>query len=139
MRTAWGEAFGMSRQEATVRKMVAGIRKLGFDYVFDTSFAADVTIMEEGSEFLERLSKGDLEKYPMFTSCCPGWVRFIKGQYPEMTDRLSTAKSPQQIFGAITKSYFAQVLGVPPEKIFAVSVMPCLAKIQELHRMWMWC
>ena len=131
VRTAWGEAFGMSRQEATVRKMVAGIRKLGFDYVFDTSFAADVTIMEEGSEFLERLSKGDLEKYPMFTSCCPGWVRFIKGQYPEMTDRLSTAKSPQQIFGAITKSYFAQVLGVPPEKIFAVSVMPCLAKKQE--------
>ena len=104
---------------------------MGFDYIFDTNFGADLTIMEEGSEFLERLKKGDLEKYPMFTSCCPGWVRFMKSQYPDMVDQLSSAKSPQQMFGAIAKSYYAQLLGVDPSKIFSLSIMPCIAKKHE--------
>src|SRR5699024_244783 len=96
-----------------------------------TNFSADLTIMEEGSEFLERLKKGDLEKYPMFTSCCPGWVRFMKSQYPDMVDQLSTAKSPQQMFGAIAKSYYAQLLNVDPSRIFSLSIMPCIAKKHE--------
>ena len=104
---------------------------MGFDYIFDTNFGAVLTIMEEGSEFLERLKKGDLEKYPMFTSCCPGWVRFMKFQYPDMVDQLSSAKSPQQMFGAIAKSYYAQLLGVDPSKIFSLSIMPCIAKKHE--------
>lgn len=87
--------------------------------------------MEEGSEFLEKLKNKENEKFPLFTSCCPGWVRFMKSQYPDMTDQLSTAKSPQQMFGAVAKSYYAELLGVDPEKIFCVSVMPCLAKKHE--------
>ena len=86
VRTSWGETFGLSREFATAKRLVAALRKMGFDYIFDTNFGADLTIMEEGSEFLERLKKGDLEKYPMFTSCCPGWVRFMKSQYPDMVD-----------------------------------------------------
>ena len=102
---------------------------MGFDYIFDTDFSADLTIMEEGSEFLQRLREhGTL---PMFTSCCPGWVRFVKSQFPEFTDHLSTAKSPQQMFGAVAKSYYAELLGVEPERIYCVSVMPCLAKKHE--------
>jgi NADH-quinone oxidoreductase subunit G len=114
-----------------VNRLAGVLRHLGFDYVFDTSFSADLTIMEEGSEFLARLQKGELKQYPMFTSCCPGWVRFIKSQYPELVGQLSTAKSPQQMFGAVIKSYFAKKLGVPPEKICSVSVMPCVAKKAE--------
>lgn len=87
--------------------------------------------MEEGSEFLEKLKNKENEKFPLFTSCCPGWVRFMKSQYPDMTDQLSTAKSPQQMFGAVAKSYYAELFGVDPEKIFCVSVMPCLAKKHE--------
>lgn len=87
--------------------------------------------MEEGSEFVKRLQDGDLEEYPMFTSCCPGWVRFIKTQFPDMIGRLSTAKSPQQMFGAVMKTYFAKKLGVDPERIFTLSIMPCLAKKAE--------
>ena len=131
VRTAWGESFGLSKEFATARRLVGGLRKIGFDYIFDTTFAADMTIMEEGSEFLERLPEIKESGLPMFTSCCPGWVKFIKSQYPDMTDRLSSAKSPQQMFGAITKSYYAQKLGVDPEKIFCVSIMPCLAKKDE--------
>lgn len=129
VRAAWGEAFGMVREDATAGRLVAALRTMGFDYIFDTDFSADLTIMEEGSEFLRRLREhGTL---PMFTSCCPGWVRFVKSQFPEFTDHLSTAKSPQQMFGAVAKSYYAELLGVEPERIYCVSVMPCLAKKHE--------
>ena len=131
VRAAWGEYFGMSREESTMERMAAVLRRLGFDYIFDTNFAADLTIMEEGSEFLRRLQMGALARWPMFTSCCPGWVRFLKSQYPELTGQLSTAKSPQQMFGSIVKSWFAQRLGVEPERIFCLSIMPCVAKKAE--------
>ena len=104
---------------------------MGFDYVFDTDFAADLTIMEEGSEFVERFTHRNRYRWPMFTSCCPGWVRFLKGQFPAYTDNLSTAKSPQQMFGAVVKSYFAEKLGVDPRRLFVVSIMPCTAKKAE--------
>ena len=131
VRAAWGEPFGLEREFATVKRLVAAMRRMGFDYIFDTNFTADLTIMEEGSEFLEKLKNKENEKFPLFTSCCPGWVRFMKSQYPDMKDQLSTAKSPQQMFGAVAKSYYAELLGVDPEKIFCVSVMPCLAKKHE--------
>jgi len=129
VRTAWAQDLYLPEEMATEKRMVAAIRKLGFNYVFDTNFTADLTIMEEGSEFIERLTKGGV--LPMFTSCCPGWVRFVKSQYPELTPNLSTAKSPQQMFGAVAKSYYAQLLGVEPEKIFSISIMPCTAKKHE--------
>lgn len=131
IRAAWGEPFGVSREFASVKRLVSAMRKMGFDYIFDTNFSADLTIMEEGSEFLERLKHKEEHTFPMFTSCCPGWVRFLKSQYPDMVGQLSTAKSPQQMFGAVTKSYYAELLGVEPSKIFCVSVMPCLAKKHE--------
>ena len=131
VRTAWGEFMGLSPEQATVKRMVAALRRIGFDYIFDTNFAADLTIMEEGSEFLQRLKNPGAFKAPMFTSCCPGWVRFLKSQYPNMASQLSTAKSPQQMFGAVAKSYYAQLLGVDPQRIYSVSIMPCLAKKQE--------
>lgn len=131
VRAAWGESIGLSREKATVKRLVAALRKMGFNYIFDTNFSADLTIMEEGSEFIERIKNRWKNRFPMFTSCCPGWVRFIKSQYPDMVDMLSTAKSPQQMFGAVAKSYYAQLLGVNPDKIFSVSIMPCLAKKQE--------
>ena len=131
VRTAWAETFGVDRDKATPKKMAAALRQLGFDYVFDTNFAADLTIMEEGSEFIERFTHRDAYKWPMFTSCCPGWVRFMKSQFPDYVDNLSTAKSPQQMFGAITKSYFAETIGVDPHKIKCVSIMPCVAKKAE--------
>jgi len=131
VRTAWGEAFGLTREESTMGRMAAALRKLGFDHVFDTNFTADLTIMEEGTEFLHRLTSGGLSRWPMFTSCCPGWVRFLKSQYPELTRQLSTAKSPQQMFGSIAKTWYAQMLGVPAEKIYCVSIMPCVAKKAE--------
>ena len=131
VRTAWAEYWNIDKKKATPGRMVSAIRKLGFDYVFDTNFSADLTIMEEGSELLARLAKRGVYKFPMFTSCCPGWVRFLKSQYPDMTGQLSTAKSPQQMFGAVAKSYFAEKIGVDPRKIFCVSVMPCTAKKHE--------
>lgn len=131
VRAAWGEAFGMKREDATMERMAASLRRLGFRYVFDTNFSADLTIMEEGNEFLHRLKAGGLTRWPMFTSCCSGWVRFLKGEYPELVGQLSTAKSPQQMFGSVVKSWFAEKLGVEPEKIFCVSVMPCVAKKAE--------
>lgn len=131
VRAAWGEALGLSREEATPGRLAATLKTIGFDYVFDTNFAADLTIMEEGSEFMERIGSGTPHKYPMFTSCCPGWVRFLKSQYPDMVDDLSTAKSPQQMQGAMIKSYFAEKIGVDASNIFSVSVMPCLAKKSE--------
>lgn len=129
VRTSWHEGLGLENEEATPGRMVAAVRKLGFDYVFDTDFAADMTIMEEGSELLHRLEAG--VDGPMFTSCCPGWVRFLKTRYPWMQDRLSTTKSPQQIFGALAKTYYADLLGIDPSRIFVVSYMPCVAKKAE--------
>jgi hydrogenase, Fe-only len=131
VRTAWGESLGLTPEEATVNHLAGALKQLGFDYVFDTSFSADLTIMEEASELLSRLTKGELSQYPMFTSCCPAWVRFVKSRYPELVGQLSTAKSPQQMFGSVIKSYFAERIGVPPEKICCVSVMPCVAKKSE--------
>ena len=131
VRAAWGEALGLSREEATIGKIMDALKKIGVDYVFDTSFSADLTIMEEGNEFLQRFTKGELKLRPMFTSCCPGWIRFINSQYPHLVPQLSTAKSPQQMFGAVMKTYFAQSIGVAPEDIYTVSVMPCVAKKGE--------
>ena len=131
MRVAWAEELGIDSDIFSTPKMVGVLKQIGFDYVFDTNFAADLTIMEEASEFIERFTHRDQYKWPMFTSCCPGWVRFLKSNFPEMTDNLSTAKSPQQMFGAICKSYFAQSIGVDPHKICMVSIMPCLAKKEE--------
>ena len=131
VRVAWAESFGLDPKTGSVGRMVAALKRVGFDYVFDTNFAADLTIMEEGSEFLERFTHRGKYRWPMFTSCCPGWVRFLKSQYPEYTDCLSTAKSPQQMFGAVAKSYFAAQKGLDPHKVFVVSIMPCSAKKAE--------
>ena len=131
VRAAWAEQFNLSPEFATPKRMAAALRELGFNYVFDTDFAADLTIMEEGSEFLERFTHKKDYRWPMFTSCCPGWVRFLKSQYPERTEELSTAKSPQQMFGAIAKSYFAEKIGIDPKRLFVVSIMPCVAKKSE--------
>lgn len=133
VRAAWGEALGLSREEATMGKITDSLRRLGFDYVFDTTFSADLTIMEEGNEFIKRLTSGELKERPMFTSCCPGWIRFIKSQYPHLVRQLSTAKSPQQMFGAVMKTYFAQSIGVDPENMCTVSIMPCTAKKGECN------
>ena len=131
VRTAWGESLGLSSEEATIGKIVDALRKIGFDYVFDTVFSADLTIMEEGNEFVERFKNGKTKKMPMFTSCCPGWVRFVKSQYPHLVTQLSTAKSPQQMFGSVMKTYYAEKIGVKPENICTVSIMPCIAKKDE--------
>ena len=131
VRAAWAERYGLDAEFATPRRMAAALRRIGFDYVFDTDFTADLTIMEEGSEFIEKLTHKEAYDFPMFTSCCPGWVRFLKSQYPDMVHQLSTAKSPQQMFGAVAKSYYAELLGVTPDKIFCLSIMPCLAKKHE--------
>ena len=131
VRAAWGEYFGLSQEKATVHRLAAALRKIGFKYVFDTNFTADMTVMEEGSELIYRLKHRDEYKWPMFTSCCPGWVRFVKGQYPELIDNVSTAKSPQQMLGAITKSVFAEKMGIDPHKLFVVSIMPCVSKKSE--------
>lgn len=131
IRAAWGETFGLKPEQATVELLCTCFKQMGIDYVFDTNFTADLTIMEEGSEFVEKLKDADNNKFPMFTSCCPGWVRHVKAFYPDFVDQLSTAKSPQQMFGAVAKSYYADILKVDPSKIFSVSVMPCLAKKHE--------
>ena len=131
VRTAWGEQLGLPEEENTIGKLVCALKKIGIDYVFDTNYSADLTIMEEGSEFLYRLAHKDEHKWPMFTSCCPGWVRFAKTQYPDMIENLSTAKSPQQMFGAVTKTYIAHKLGIDPDKVFSVSIMPCVSKKYE--------
>ena len=138
VRAALGEEFGMEPGTLVTGKMAAALRALGFDHVFDTDFAADLTIMEEASEFLDRLTRhlnGDQDvRLPILTSCCPAWVKFFEHHFPTMLDVPSTAKSPQQMFGAIAKSYFAEKLGIPREKMVVVSVMPCLAKKYECAR-----
>ena len=131
VRSAWGESLGLPDELATEKRLAAALRRMGFDYVFDTNFSADLTIMEEGSELVEMLKAKESHTFPLFTSCCPGWVRFLKTQYPDMVGQLSTAKSPQQMFGAVAKSYYAELLGVEAEKIFCVSIMPCVAKKYE--------
>lgn len=128
VRTAWGEGIGLGKEESTTGKLVSALRQVGFDYIFDTVYTADLTIMEEGSEFLEKFQNKNDNKWPMFTSCCPGWLRFVRSQYPEFVEYLSTAKSPQQMFGAMSKTYIARKLGLDPEKIFCVSIMPCVSK-----------
>jgi len=138
VRAALGEEFGMKPGTLVTGKMVAALRQIGFDYVFDTDFAADLTIMEEGTELLDRLTRflnGDKNvKLPILTSCCPGWVNFFEHNFTDMLDVPSSAKSPQQMFGAIAKSYFAEKLGKKREELVVVSVMPCLAKKYECQR-----
>ena len=131
VRVAWAEAFGLSPKQGSTGRMVAALKQIGFDYVFDTNFAADLTIIEEGSEFVERFTHKSRYRWPMFTSCCPSWVRFLRSQYPDYVSSLSTAKSPQQMFGAVAKSYFAEKMGLDPHKIMVVSMMPCTAKKAE--------
>ena len=133
VRVAWAEVLGAvnKNKQVPVGKLVAALKRLGFDYVFDTNFTADLTIMEEGSEFVERFTHRGKYRWPMFTSCCPGWVRFLKTQFPDYTGNLSTAKSPQQMFGAVAKSYFAEKMGIDPHKMCVVSIMPCSAKKAE--------
>ena len=132
VRAAWGESLGLAREDATVGRLVAALRQMGVDYVFDTNFSADLTIMEEGTELLHKLAHKEESTFPMFTSCCPGWVRYVKAVRPEFTDQLSTSKSPGQMFGAVTKSYFAELKGIDPHNIFCVEVMPCTAKKAEV-------
>jgi NADP-reducing hydrogenase subunit HndD len=138
IRVALGEEFGMEPGTIVTGKMVAALREIGFDYVFDTDFAADLTIMEEGTELLDRLGRhlaGDKDvKLPILTSCCPGWVNFFEHNFSDMLDVPSSAKSPQQMFGAIAKTYFAKQMGVKREDMVVVSVMPCLAKKYEAQR-----
>lgn len=132
IRVALGEEFDMPIGTAVTGKMVAGLKRLGFDKVFDTNTGADLTIMEEANELLDRIKNGGV--LPMITSCSPGWIKFIEHQYPELTNHLSTCKSPHQMFGAIIKSYYAQKENIDPNKIFVVSVMPCVAKKFESKR-----
>ncbi|NLG11243.1 MAG: 2Fe-2S iron-sulfur cluster binding domain-containing protein [Coriobacteriaceae bacterium] len=134
VRASWADGLDMPQEEATVGRMIGTLRMLGFDYVFDTDFAADLTVMEEASEFLERFTHKEEHHWPMFTSCCPGWVRYALSRYPELMPQLSSSKSPQQMFGAVIKTYFAEKLGVSPDKIFYTSIMPCVAKKQEAAR-----
>lgn len=133
VRVALGEEFGMPRGSIDTGKMVTALRRLGFDRIFDTSFAADVTIMEEGSELIERLENHGV--LPLITSCSPGWVNFVEKFYPELLPNVSSCKSPQQIFGVLAKTYYAQKAGISPDKIFVVSVMPCTAKKYESSRL----
>ncbi|MBR4909626.1 MAG: [Acidaminococcaceae bacterium] len=131
VRTAWAEEANVPREMATPEKLAAALRHLGFDYVFDTNFSADLTILEESAELIEHMTHAGKYPVPMFTSCCPGWIRFLKLEYPEMVNNMSTSKSPMSMFSAIAKSYYAQILKVEPEKIVCVAVMPCVAKKYE--------
>jgi NADP-reducing hydrogenase subunit HndD len=138
VRAALGEEFGLNPGTLVTGKMVAALRSLGFDKVFDTDFAADLTIMEEGAELLDRITRyvnGDKEvKLPILTSCCPAWVNFFEVYFPDMLDVPSTARSPQQMFGSIAKTYYADLIGVKREDLVVVSIMPCLAKKYECQR-----
>ena len=138
VRVAIGEEFGLEPGTIVTGRLAGALHQLGFDYVFDTDFAADLTIMEEGTELLDRISrhmKGDKSvRLPILTSCCPGWVNFIEHNFPDMLDVPSTAKSPQQMFGAIAKSYWAEKMGLNRKDIVVVSIMPCLAKKYECQR-----
>lgn len=132
IRSAMGELFKMGYGVDVTGKLYTALRELGFDKVFDINFGADMTIMEEATELIQRIEKGG--PFPMFTSCCPGWVRQVENYYPEFIDNLSTAKSPQQIFGTATKTYYTEISDIDPAKIFTVTVMPCTAKKHEADR-----
>jgi len=139
VRVGLGEDLGYDPGERVTGKMVTALKQLGFDSVLDTDFTADLTIMEEGTELLSRLKKALVDKdketaLPMYTSCSPGWIKFIEHKYPEMLPNLSTCKSPQQMFGALAKTYFAEKRGINPENIVSVSIMPCTAKKFEANR-----
>ena len=132
VRAGLGECFGLPIGTNVEGKMVAALRRLGFDKVFDTDFAADLTIMEEANEFLDRVKNGG--KLPLITSCSPGWVKYCEHYFPEMTENLSSCKSPQQMFGAVAKTYYAEKMGIDPKNIVMVSIMPCTAKKFEIGR-----
>ncbi len=132
VRAGLGEAFGLPIGTNVEGKMVAALRRLGFDKVFDTDFAADLTIMEEANEFVERVQNGGT--LPMITSCSPGWIKFCEHYYPDLLDHLSSCKSPQQMFGATAKTYWAEKMGIDPKNIVMVSIMPCTAKKFEIGR-----
>ncbi len=132
VRLALGEEIGMHTGELPMEVLVAGLKQMGFDHVLHTNFTADLTILEEGNELLARLKNGGT--LPMFTSCSPGWINFCETFYPDLLNNLSTCKSPQQMFGALVKTYWAERMGIPAEKIFSVSIMPCVAKKYECAR-----
>ncbi len=132
VRASLGEEFGLPVGTPVTGKMVAALKRIGFDKVFDTNFSADLTIMEEGTELLSRVTTGG--KLPMITSCSPGWIRYCEMKYPDFLDNLSTCKSPQQMFGAIVKSYYAEKEKIDPKKIVSVSIMPCTSKKTEANR-----
>jgi iron-only hydrogenase group A len=132
IRAALGEEFGLPPGTLVTGKMIAALRQLGFDKVFDTNFTADLTIIEEGNELLKRVKEGG--KLPIITSCSPGWIKFCEHFYPDLLDHLSTCKSPQQMFGALAKTYYAQMAGIDPKNIVSISIMPCTAKKFESAR-----
>jgi len=132
VRVALGEQFGMTSGDIVTGKITAALKRMGFDKVFDTSFSADLTVIEEGTEFLNRFEKG--EKLPQFTSCCPGWVKFAEQYYPEILPRLSSCKSPQQMFGSLAREVLPKMLNVDPKNLVIVSIMPCTAKKFEARR-----
>lgn len=132
VRVALGEEIGMKTGELPMEVLVSGLRQVGFDYVLHTNFTADLTIIEEGNELLKRLKEGGT--LPMFTSCSPGWINFCETFYPDLLDNLSTCKSPQQMFGALVKTYWAEKMNIDPSKIYSVSIMPCTAKKYEASR-----
>jgi NADP-reducing hydrogenase subunit HndD len=132
VRAALGEEFGLPIGTRVTGKMAAALRRIGFDKVFDTDFAADLTIMEEGFELLDRIKNGG--KLPMITSCSPGWIKFCEHYYPEFLDNLSTCKSPHEMLGGVLKTYYAEKNGIDPKDIFVVSIMPCTAKKFESSR-----
>ena len=132
VRVAIGDNFGYAKGENVMGKLVGVLHRLGFDEVYDTSYGADLTVVEESKEFIERFTSG--EKMPLFTSCCPAWVNFFEHHFPDLLDIPSTARSPQQMFGSIAKSYWAEKMGIPKEKLVVVSIMPCLAKKYECAR-----
>ena len=132
VRVAIGEEFGLKPGAVSTKKLYTALRRLGFDYVFDTNFGADLTIMEEGFELIDRVSKGGV--LPQITSCCPGWVDYCEKYYPELLDNLSSAKSPMMMQGAVTKTYWAEKLGIDKDRIYSVAIMPCTAKKAEITR-----
>lgn len=132
VRVALGDAFNLPKGAIVTGKLVSALRRLGFDKIFDTNFTADLTILEEGNELIKRVKEGGT--LPMITSCSPGWINFIEGRYDHLLDHLSTCKSPQQMFGALSKSYYAEKIGIDPKNIYTVSIMPCTAKKYEAQR-----
>jgi iron-only hydrogenase group A len=132
VRVALGEEFGMAPGKLVIDKIYQALKMIGIDTVFDTDFSADLTIIEEGTEFLDRLSEGG--PFPLITSCCPGWIKFGETYFPDLIENISSCKSPQQMMGSLIKTYFSETRGIPPEKIVSLSIMPCTAKKFEADR-----